>query len=94
MRVECLSIRVIPAGEPRSGTLGSPLSSAFAANRAGTRYLGRYIGVYTLAFSLSQMLAPILGLSIYQEYGGDVLWFGCAALGMMSAGIVFAASRR
>ena len=74
--------------------LESPLSSAFAANRAGDSHIGRYMGVYTLSFSLAQMFAPVLGLSIYHSYGSDVLWFGCAAIGLLSAGVVFVMSRR
>ena len=66
--------------------LGMPLYTALIAGRAGEGSHGRYLGLSSLSFSLAFIVAPALGTAVYGKFGGDALWFGCAALSLLLAG--------
>lgn len=65
--------------------LSLPLSNAFASLRAGAEGTGRYMGAYMLAFASAFVVAPLVGTTIYQRWGAEVLWFGCGAVGVVLA---------
>ncbi len=73
------TIVVWTAGE----MLSLPLSNAFASLRAGAEGTGRYMGAYMLAFSSAFVLAPLAGTTVYERWGGEALWFGCGAVGVV-----------
>ncbi len=66
--------------------LSLPLVSALIAGRADDATRGRYMGVFSLGFSLAFIVAPVAGTAVYGRFGGDVLWFGCAAISLLLAG--------
>ncbi|OGD23001.1 MAG: hypothetical protein A2W03_04470 [Candidatus Aminicenantes bacterium RBG_16_63_16] len=65
--------------------LSMPLVSALIAGRADDATRGRYMGVFSLGFSLAFIIAPAAGTAVYGRFGGDVLWFGCAAVSLLLA---------
>ncbi len=66
--------------------LSMPLVSALIAGRADDATRGRYMGVFSLGFSLAFIIAPAAGTAVYERFGGDVLWFGCAGVSLILAG--------
>jgi MFS family permease len=66
--------------------LSMPLVTALIAGRADDANRGRYMGVFSLGFSLAFIIAPVAGTTVYERFGGDVLWFGCAAVSLVLAG--------
>ena len=64
--------------------LESPQTGGFVANRAGENTRGRYMGAYMLTFSLALLLAPIVGTSVYQHLGPEMLWWSCGVVGILS----------
>ena len=58
-----------------------PMTNIFVAARAGSARAGRYMGAYTMAFATAFLLAPALGLSVYDRYGGGVLWGAAGVVG-------------
>lgn len=64
--------------------LALPMANVFVAARAGSARSGRYLGAYTMAFATAFLLAPALGLSVYDRFGGNVLW---GAAGVAGAGL-------
>jgi predicted MFS family arabinose efflux permease len=62
-----------------------PQSNAFASLRAGAGGTGRYMGAYMLAFATAFVAAPLAGTTVYQRWGGDVLWLACGAAGVVLA---------
>ncbi len=61
--------------------LALPMTNIFVAARAGTARAGRYMGAYTMAFATAFLVAPVLGLTIYERYGAQLLWGGAGVVG-------------
>lgn len=64
--------------------LGAPMSMVFVAARSEQANRGRYMGAFAMCFAVSQLVAPILGTRTYAALGGDAVWHGCLALGLVS----------
>ncbi len=64
--------------------LESPFVTTFVANRAGPKNRGRYMATYMAVFGCSFVLAPLVGTAVYDHWGPDVLWLGCAGIGVFS----------
>ncbi len=58
-----------------------PMTNHFVAARAGTARAGRYMGAYTMAFAGAFLIAPVLGLTVYEQFGARVLWGGAGVVG-------------
>lgn len=58
-----------------------PMTNIFVAARAGSARAGRYMGAYTMAFAAAFLIAPALGLSVYERYGAEVLWGAAGVVG-------------
>lgn len=65
--------------------LSMPLVAALIAGRARDDTRGRYMGVFSLSFSLAFIIAPAAGTAVYDRFGGDAVWIGCAALCLLMA---------
>lgn len=59
-----------------------PFSNSLVASRASGNGSGAHMGVYAAAFSLALMIGPLIGLSVYQHFGGQALWFGIGVTGV------------
>ena len=47
-----------------------PMTNIFVAARAGSARAGRYMGAYTMASATAFLIAPAVGLSVYERHGG------------------------
>jgi len=61
--------------------LALPMTNIFVAARAGTARAGRYLGAYTMAFAAAFLIAPVLGLTVYERLGAQVLWGSAGVVG-------------
>ncbi|MEE8488314.1 MAG: MFS transporter [Gemmatimonadota bacterium] len=61
--------------------LALPLINAVVTERAGPGNQGRYMGLYTMAFSAAFVFAPACGMTVYERFGPNALWYGIGALG-------------
>jgi MFS family permease len=63
------------------GEIGNtPTSSSIVARMALTELRGRYQGLYQLSWSGSAVLAPLVGGTLFTEFGGTPVWIGCVGL--------------
>jgi predicted MFS family arabinose efflux permease len=72
--------------------LSMPLVTALIAGRADDSNRGRYMGLFSFVFSLAFIVAPAGGTAIYARFGGDAVWYVCAALCFLLA-VAFSALR-
>ncbi len=76
-----LAMAVVTLGE----MLSLPLSNALAASRAGQGARGAYMGLYSAAFAAAFVVAPLAGVTVYERFGGTVLWAAVGGLGPLLA---------
>ncbi|MBM0274228.1 MDR family MFS transporter [Micromonospora tarensis] len=65
--------------------LNSPSNSTLIAELSPAELRGRYQGVFSLSWQIAGASAPILGGLVREHAGNDALWYGCAALGILTA---------
>lgn len=65
--------------------LSMPLVTALIAGRADDTTRGRYMGMFSFSFSLAFIVSPAAGTAIYERFGGDAVWFVCAAVCLLLA---------
>jgi MFS family permease len=65
--------------------LNSPSNSTLIAELSPAELRGRYQGVFSLSWQIAGASAPILGGLVREHAGNDTLWYGCAALGLLTA---------
>ncbi len=51
---------------------------------ASEGYKGKAMGIYQMLWGLANMTGPVIGTWVYQFYNGDLLWYACGALGLLS----------
>jgi MFS family permease len=61
--------------------LFSPVAPTVVADLSPSQLRGTYQGVYMMAWGAAFCVAPAIGSSTLQRYGGGALWGGCLALG-------------
>ena len=64
--------------------LALPMLLTLVSARAGSRQ-GEAMGVLSLAFSVGTTLAPLLGMGLYSQLGGDAVWHACTLTGIVLA---------
>ena len=62
-----------------------PTANAVVADIALPHMRGRYQGAYGLSFGLAGFGAPLIGTAVLQRFGGQALWLGCLAAGLIVA---------
>lgn len=62
-----------------------PAASSMAAELSPDEKRGEYMGYFQMVFSLSLIIAPWMGTSILENYGGIYVWYVSFILGMISA---------
>ncbi|MFD5396589.1 MDR family MFS transporter [Streptomyces sp. NPDC127097] len=65
--------------------INSPTQMGLVVRLSPLHGRGRYQGMYTLSWSVASLVAPLLGGVVIDQYGADVLWAGCAAVGTVAA---------
>jgi len=76
-----LAVYVVSVTVWTLGEIGNtPTFSSIVARMAPTELRGRYQGFYQLAWSGSAVLAPLIGGTLYAEFGGTPVWIGCLVL--------------
>ncbi len=69
-----------------------PMMAGVIANRASDANRGKYMGLLSFNFALAFVIGPVIGSSIYSNFGGDMLWFAAGGAGIIVwASILFAA---
>ena len=63
----------------------APLSSAIVSDLAPAHLRARYMGVYAICFSAAMMVGAPVGGMILARLGGNYVWGGSAAVGMVAA---------
>ena len=75
--------------------LSLPMSNAIVADRGDQAgQTGAYMGYYTLSFSLAGLAAPLVGLTIWDIFGPDAVWYSGGAAGLLLAAACWAVSHR
>lgn len=75
-----LSIAVMTLGE----LLISPSYSAIVMRCSEGRQRGRYLGIYSAAWGGRTLYAPAAGTWIYGHFGGQMLWWSCGAIAVLT----------
>jgi len=70
-----------------------PVANTLAAERAHPEQRGAYLGLFSTAFSSGFVIAPPLGLWLYQRLGGSGLWTMVGMAGIPLAIVSFSLSR-
>lgn len=73
-------------------TIGEMISfspaTAFASQRGGSRLRGRYLGALTGSFSLAFLLAPQIGMRVY-EWNPLAVWWSAMVVGPLLGGVLW-----
>jgi MFS family permease len=65
--------------------MGFPVASAIVADLAPPELRGRYQGAFSMAWGMAFTISPLLGGQVLHRFGGEVLWLGCLATGVLVA---------
>ncbi|WP_438486525.1 MDR family MFS transporter [Streptomyces sp. S186] len=65
--------------------INSPTQMGLVVRLSPLHGRGRYQGMYALSWSVASLTAPLLGGTVIDHYGADVLWAGCAVVGTVAA---------
>lgn len=71
-----------------------PTSSTYVANIAPPNMRGRYMSIYGLTWSFGQMVGPVLGGFLNDNFGPIYIWIGGLTIGLISAFGLYLLSRR
>jgi MFS family permease len=52
--------------------------------QASEGYKGKSVGIYQMLWGLANIVGPALGTWAYKFYDGDLLWYACGLLGLLS----------
>jgi MFS family permease len=63
--------------------LAMPLIESIVADRADEKSRGRYMGLLTMSFGLALVIAPVVGMPVYEQLGANTLWFACGVVGVV-----------
>lgn len=70
-------------------TLGEIIAAAVAptliADLSPVELRGLYQGFYGSAFGLSFFVGPLLGSWVFERFSPEILWIGCAVIGLLAA---------
>lgn len=75
------SMIVITFGE----ILSMPFMNAFWISRSSVHNRGQYAGLYTMAWAIAQVLGPVLGSQLVEQYNFYWLWWALGFLCLVSA---------
>ena len=55
--------------------LAMPFMVTFVVQRSSVENRGSYMGLYSLSYSLGHVISPVLGTTIANRFGFDILWW-------------------
>ncbi len=61
--------------------LAAPVLQTWVSNRADRGNQGQYMAAFAMVFSVASIVAPWIGLRVYEHIGPDWVWHGCLVLG-------------
>ncbi len=64
----------------------SPTATTYTANAAPVDMRGRYMSVFGLTSSIASLIAPILGGTLSDHFGGRTIWLGGGVIGLLAIG--------
>jgi MFS family permease len=67
----------------------SPTATTYTANAAPVDMRGRYMSVFGLTSSVASLIAPILGGTLSDNFGGRTIWLGGGIIGLLAIGAFF-----
>lgn len=67
----------------------SPTATTYTANAAPVDMRGRYMSVFGLTSSVASLIAPILGGTLSDTFGGRTIWLGGGVIGILAIGAFF-----
>jgi len=73
--------------------LQSPHVSAITSDLAPVELRARYMGAITMCYNAATLIGVPIGGMVFARWGSDVLWSGCAIVGLLST-MLFASIRR
>ncbi|MEV4435500.1 MFS transporter [Streptomyces sp. NPDC049555] len=65
--------------------INSPTQMSLVVRLSPAQGRGRYQGVYSLSWSVAALVAPLVGGTLIDHYGAEVLWALCTAVGALAA---------
>ncbi|MFG2227407.1 MDR family MFS transporter [Streptomyces sp. NPDC048644] len=65
--------------------INAPTQMGLVVRLSPTHGRGRYQGTYALSWAVASLAAPLVGGTVIDHYGADVLWAGCAVVGTVAA---------
>ncbi|MFI7103449.1 MDR family MFS transporter [Streptomyces sp. NPDC050161] len=65
--------------------INAPTQMSLVVRLSPTHGRGRYQGTYALSWAVASLAAPLVGGTVIDHYGADVLWAGCAVVGTVAA---------
>jgi predicted MFS family arabinose efflux permease len=74
----CFTVVIWTVGE----MLSLPVINSIVAERAPAAGRGRYMGLFTMSFSLGLVIAPSLGMYLWEEFGWQTVWFSVGLAGV------------
>ena len=76
-----ISVLVWTLGE----ILTIPFLNTHVASLVNPRNRGIYMGYFSAAFSIAHILAPSLGMRLFESFGGTTVWILCTLLSCVAA---------
>ena len=64
----------------------SPTATTYTANAAPVDMRGRYMSMFGLTSSVASLIAPVLGGSLSDQFGGRTIWLGGGVIGLLAIG--------
>jgi MFS family permease len=61
-----------------------PFMSTYAMTRAPKISMGQYMALYSMGWSTAQILAPVIGTTIIDRYGFDILWIVLSGIALIA----------
>ena len=68
--------------------LSAPFSATYAAGRSSRKQRGPYMAAYAMAFSVANVIAPIVGLALYEWSPLAPWWCALGLTGLISGGFL------
>ncbi|MDX2139908.1 MAG: MFS transporter [Chloroflexota bacterium] len=76
-----ISVVIFTFGE----LIANPVATTLIADVSPTQRRGFYQGIFGASWGMANFVGPLVGGSVYQQYGGDAVWALCLVVGIVLA---------